>query len=410
MSASVKAETCLRSPKFGQISGLRGRILPHHPRVDWITQAALGAWIGELMMRKRLGNRALAWGALFGVMPELLEWLASPVLDTARELACRRALAHSLPIMALGSWAIAQGLAKLWKREKISKQNAAIFVFAVWSAHVLVDCFSTEGAALLWPLLAKRFTINILYPVDFLFTVPLLAGVLWLAFLKEQKPKKSRSKKPTPPSKRKKIYQWSLGLSAGYALCAMGMKWIASSGFEADLARRGTKFVRRMESPTPYNILLWRAVVDRGDEFWVGYCTVFERHDTPVRWPVYPKGSEALAKVADLRETKTLISVTDGWWLARPNIKGAWLGDIRFCETRVWGSKKDAVDSRLAVSWLIDSKKDGDRLREIFPGLSAPGDLMRMGKRITGDRESWEANPRLAGVEGSLPEFLPVEE
>ena len=54
------------------------------------------------MMRKRLGNRALAWGALFGVMPELLEWLASPVLDTARELACRRALAHSLPIIALG--------------------------------------------------------------------------------------------------------------------------------------------------------------------------------------------------------------------------------------------------------------------------------------------------------------------
>lgn len=362
------------------------------------------------MMRKRLGNRALAWGGLFGVMPELLEWLASPVLDTARELSCHRALAHSLPVMALGSWAIARGLGKLWKREKISSRDAGTFVFAVWLAHVLVDCFSAEGAALLWPLMSKRFTMNILYPVDFLFTAPLLVSLIWLAFLKEQKPKKSRTGKPAPPSKRKKIYYWGLGLSAGYLLLAIGMKWIASSGFDADLARRGTQFVRRMESPTPCNILLWRSVVDRGDEFWVGYRTVFERRETPVRWTVYLKGSEALAKVADLRETKTLFSVTDGWWLARPNIKGAWLGDLRFCETRIWGSKKDAVDSRLAISWLIDSKKEGDRLREIYPSQGAPGDFMRLSKRIAGDRASWEANPRLAGVEGSLPEFLPVEE
>ena len=59
----------------------------HGRAVDWITQAALGALIGELMMGKRLGNWALAWGALFGMMPELLEVLVSPLLDTARELA-----------------------------------------------------------------------------------------------------------------------------------------------------------------------------------------------------------------------------------------------------------------------------------------------------------------------------------
>ncbi|MEO5914318.1 MAG: metal-dependent hydrolase [Luteolibacter sp.] len=378
--------------------------------MDWITQAALGALIGELMMGKRLGKLALAWGALFGVMPELLELFFSPVLDTARELACRRALAHSLPLMALGSWGIAHGLAKLWKREKISKGEAGLFVFAVWSAHVLVDCFSTEGSALLWPLLSKRVTFDFLYRIDFLFTAPLLVTAVWLVFINEQKPKKTRGKKIAPVSKRKKICYWGLGLAAGYALLACGMKFIASSGFDADLARRGTKFSRRMESPTPFNFLLWRSVVDRDVELWVGYRTIFERHDTPVRWTIYPKGADALAKVADLRETKTLTSVTDNWWIARPNIKGAWLGDLRFCETRTWGSRKDAVDSRLAISWLIDTKHDGDHLREIFPNESAPGDLMRMGRRITGDREAWEANPRLAGAEGSLPEFLPVEE
>jgi hypothetical protein len=33
-----------------------------------------------------------------------------------------------------------------------------------------------------------------------------------------------------------------------------------------------------------------------------------------------------------------------------------------------------------------------------------------MALRIGGDRTAWEANPRLAGVTGSLPEFLAVEE
>ncbi len=362
------------------------------------------------MMGKRLGKRALAWGALFGVMPGWLEWVASLVLDTARELACHHALAHSLPLMALGSWGIGRGLAQLWKREKINRSDAGIFVFTVWAVHVLTDCLATEGAALLWPFLAKRVAFHLLYPIDLLFTGPLLVSVLWLAFLKEPPLKKSRGKKPPPPSVRGKLRNWGLGLCAGYLLLALGMKFIASSGFDGDLARRGTKYQRRMESPTPYNFLLWRSVVDLGDEFRVGYRTVFEKHDSPVRWTVYPKGAEALAKVADLRETQTLTSITDGWWLARPHIKGAWLGDLRFCETRIWGSKKDAVDSRLAASWLIDAKNDDHRLREIVPSQAAPGDLMRMGQRITGDRASWEANPRLAGVEGSLPEFLPVEE
>lgn len=363
------------------------------------------------MMGKRLGNRALAWGALFGILPELLELLVSPVLDTARELAWGRGMSRSLVIMALGSWGIAQGLAKLWKREKISKAQAGAFVFAVWAAHAIVDCFTVEGAALLWPVMDKRVAFNFLDHLDFLFTGPLVVAVVWLAFLREPVAKKSRAKKSAPPSKRRKLCYLGLGLSAAVALLAVGMKFVASAGFDADLARRGTQYVRRMESPTRFNVLLWRSVVDRGGEFWVGYRSVFERRDSPVRWTIYPKGDGALVKVATLRETKTLASISDGWWLARPHAKGAWLGDLRFPESRIWGSKKGMVDSRLAFSWVIDSSEKRDHLRSISPDRESTGDyLQRMAARVFGNRETWEANPRLAGVAGSLPEFLPVVE
>ncbi|MBC7981025.1 MAG: metal-dependent hydrolase [Armatimonadetes bacterium] len=379
--------------------------------MDWITQAALGALIGELMMGRRLENRALAWGALFGILPELLEGIVSPLLDIARELECRRALGHSLGVMALGSWGIAQGLAKIWKREKISKAQAGVFVFAVWWVHVLVDCFSVEGAALLWPVSHNRLAFSFLYPVDFLFTAPLVVTVVWLIFLRDPPAKKSRSKKQEPPLKRRKLCFWGLGLSAGYAIFALGMKFVASAGFNADLARRGTTFGRRMESPTPYNIVLWRSVVDRESEFWVGYRNIFESHATPVRWTVYPKGGDALTEVAGMRETKSLIRFTEGWWIARPNAEGGWVGDLRIQESRKWGSKKGMVDSRLGISWIIDVSAKRDHLREITPETMNSNDsLRRMAARAFGYRANWEANPRLAGVQGSLPEFLPVEE
>lgn len=384
----------------------------HGRAVDWITQAALGALIGELMMGRRMGNRALAWGAFFGLMPEMLEGLVSTLLNTAWGLMCGRGLGHSLAMVALGSWGFAYGLEKLWKPEKIGRKEAGLFVFTVWSVHVLADCFSSEGVALLWPLSGTRVAFHFLPRVDFLFTAPLVVAVVWLLCLREVKPKKkTRGKKSAPqPSKRRKLCGWGIGLSVGYALLAIGMKFVASAGFDADLARRGTKFARRMESPTPFNILLWRSVVDRGSEFWVGYRTIFENRETPVRWTVYPKSPDNLNAVAAMRETKTLTTLTDGWWLARPYAKGAWLGDLRYPESRVWGSKKTMVDSRLGQSWVINPTLKNDHLRSFSTNNDDAGDYFkRLASRIAGNHESWEANPRLVTA-GSLPEFLAVEE
>lgn len=314
-------------------------------------------------------------------------------------------------VMALACWGISKGLEKLWKREKIRRAEAAWFVAAAWGGHLLVDCLTVEGAALFWPVSSQRVSFHLLHSGDFLVAIPLFAAVVGLAILPEPMLKKTRGKKAPPPSKRGRVCRWGLGLSAGYVVLAAGMKVVVSAGFDADLARRGTKFERRLESPAPSNILLWRSLVDRGDDFLVGYRSVFEFHSTPVRWTVYPKGAEALASVAEMRETKTLVAFTDGWWISRPHAKGAWLGDLRMPEIRTWGSKKGMVDSRLAASWIINATATDDALTAISPDTTGTGDSFgRMARRTFGNREIWEANPRLAGVRGSLPEFLAVEE
>jgi hypothetical protein len=69
------------------------------------------------------------------------------------------------------------------------------------------------------------------------------------------------------------------------------------------------------------------------------------------------------------------------------------------------------VDSRLSFSWNVLPQEDGDRLHPLYPSrTNANETLKRMALRIAGKRDAWEATPRLAGVTGSLPEFLAVEE
>jgi inner membrane protein len=347
--------------------------------------------------------------AFFGILPGF-EAILAGLLDTARELAAERGASHSLVLMALGSWGMAQGLAKIWAREKITKGQAGAFVFGVWAVHVLVDCFSVEGAALFWPISQKRVAFGFLNSGDWFFTIPLVLAVLCLVIYKEPAVKKTRGKAAAPPSRRRRRFYWGVGASLLYALAGLALKFWVSAGFEQDLTRRGSQYQRQMESPAHFNVFLWRSVVDRGDQLWVGYRSVFEMPSTPVRWTVYPKGDPALAGLANLRETKTLMAVTDGWWLARPHAKGAWVGDLRLPEFRTWGSKKGMVDSRLADSWVVDPKSQGDRLRRSYMDQVGAGDYVkRMLARTVGKRESWEANPRLAGVP-SLPEFLSVEE
>ena len=368
--------------------------------MDSLTHAVLGAALGELLLGRRLGNRALAWGALCGTLPDM-DALLLPLLGTANQLWWHRGPSHSLLVMIAASWALAPWLAKLWQRDKISRAQAGWFVFTIWGTHVLIDCCTVYGTSVAWPMTAHRVAFNHLFIIDLLFTLPMLVAVVWLALL--------RTKKQLP--KRRRLNAWGLGLAAGYLLLSVGMKFVAAAGFDADLARRGVTYQRRMEAPTPFNILLWRSVVERGDEFWVGYRSVFEWHSTPVRWTVYPQGQAALAGLVDLREVQTLQWFTDGWWIARPHAKGVWIGDLRFDESRSWGDKKGMVDSRLAFAWNLTPNVPGERLQPIYSVRPHPGDtLLRMAARLIGQRAAWEANPRLAGVTGSLPEFLAAKE
>jgi len=59
--------------------------------MDSFTQIALGAAVGEAVLGKKVGNRAMVWGAVGGTIPDL-DIIANFVTDEMTALAFHRAI------------------------------------------------------------------------------------------------------------------------------------------------------------------------------------------------------------------------------------------------------------------------------------------------------------------------------
>ena len=368
--------------------------------MELIAYAAVGAVVGELMLGKRLGNRAMGWGALCGLLP-LVFVVLSPFLDTAGRMWWHRGPGYSLLAAAVAAWLLARPLGKLWKRDKITPQRAGLFVFAVWATHVLLACFDATGAALMWPFSGRRVAFGHLHWGDPLVTLPLVACVVWMAFLRKPKQRKMR----------RRALGWGIGLCGGYVAFTVAMKLTASAGFAADLAERGVDSGARVVIPEPFTALAWRAVVDRGDELWVGRRTVFQWRSTPVRWIIYPRVTGEVEGFADEREVRRFRAHAGRYWIARPHNRGLWMADLRAGELRVFEARDPMVDHRMVEAWNFEPQAPKDRLIPAHagrPGMIAG--LRETGMRIIGREAGAELVPRLAGVPGQFPEVLGVAE
>lgn len=379
------------------------------PPVDSLTQAALGAVVGGLVLGRPLGRRALAWGALFGTLPDcdaVFEWL----LPTAWGLVMHRGISHSLIVMALATWLLAKPMAKRWKKDKVTPQRAAWFVFLALGTHVLIDVFTVYGTGVLDPFPVHRLSTDNLFIIDPLFTIPLLVAIVIGLFVQPKEWKKGKGIRAAA---------WCLGISGFYVLLSFAAKVSVSRDVAADLARRGVACERRMEAPTPFNILLWRTLVERPGEIWVGHRSVFDAADQPIRWTVIPKGEAVVEKHAGAREVKIVTWFSKGWWIARETADGIWLADLRFGEMRSWDERGLALRPRFAWEFsphakgerlrTIDLEKDRDSLIE-SRGKRLRRDgvemMRRIGRRISGETEAWDGNARLIGPVLALQEHL----
>ena len=62
--------------------------------MDSVSQIVLGAAVGEAVLGKRLGNKAMFWGAVGGTIPDL-DIITKPLMSEIDSLAFHRGISHS---------------------------------------------------------------------------------------------------------------------------------------------------------------------------------------------------------------------------------------------------------------------------------------------------------------------------
>ena len=118
--------------------------------MDSLTQVVLGASVGELILGKKLGNKALLWGAIAGTIPDL-DVLASPFMDMVGELTFHRSITHSFLFAVIVSPLLGLLLARLYKKDNASWQEWGWLFFWGFVTHALLDSCTTWGTQLFWP-------------------------------------------------------------------------------------------------------------------------------------------------------------------------------------------------------------------------------------------------------------------
>lgn len=107
--------------------------------MDSITQITLGAAVAEVVAGKKLGNRAILWGAVAGTIPDL-DIISNLFMDDVDSLAIHRGFSHSFVFAILGAFGFA------WIVDKIySSSYHKYFGALAWGALFLAIFFGINA-------------------------------------------------------------------------------------------------------------------------------------------------------------------------------------------------------------------------------------------------------------------------
>jgi inner membrane protein len=232
--------------------------------MDTVTQALLGAAVGQACFSHRLGRRAALWGAVGGVLPDL-DVLAVAVDGPFAEFKYHRGVTHSLwfgPVVgpALGwlSWRYQR-----WRGRSDPGPLWAwmgLFVMALFT-HPLIDVFTVYGTQLFAPFSVERVAWNALGIVDPIYSGILVAGLV-AAYLWRHRGARARTAAFA-----------ALALSWAYMFYGVWLNDRAASDVRAMLAADGYRGAVVRVYPTILQPYLRRVVVRTDAEVLVGLYT-----------------------------------------------------------------------------------------------------------------------------------------
>ncbi|WP_308992406.1 metal-dependent hydrolase [Mariniflexile litorale] len=280
--------------------------------MDSLTQIVLGAAVGEAILGKKAGNKAMLYGAIAGTIPDL-DVFASYFTDTVSALAIHRGFTHSIVFSLL----FAPILAWIVSRYETFKNFKSWFWLFFWSfvTHPILDAHTTWGTQLFWPF-DLRLAFKTIFVIDPLYTLPFLVFLI-LAM---------RQKRTS--EKRRFYNKMGLIISTSYLILTFLLKWMAFIQFESALKTQNIDYLEIDTRPSPLNTILWSVNVQTEDAYLLGNYSFFDTQ--PIPFESYTKNHELLGDLVENESVKRMIAISEGWYTINKKDDTLYFNDLRF--------------------------------------------------------------------------------
>lgn len=247
--------------------------------MDSITQAALGAAIGESMFGKKVGAKASVAGAAIASLPDL-DVILYLLYDKLEMLSIHRGLSHSIVFSILGAFLLAFILSKIKGFRKIEFRRLLTFSWLALFTHMLLDTFTAYGTQLLLPFSDSRLSLDSINVVDPVYTLPLLIGL----FL-------SLRKKTSNPN-RSTFNNYGLIISSIYLMLTLFHKQIVETNIENRLQQNTIAYQSLLTMPVGSGNIRWYGVAKTTDSIFMLQYHLFK--DAPKEPESFPINDELL--------------------------------------------------------------------------------------------------------------------
>ncbi|WP_150452340.1 metal-dependent hydrolase [Arenibacter lacus] len=322
--------------------------------MDSLTQIVLGAAVGEAVLGKKVGNKAMLYGAIAGTIPDL-DILANYFTDTVSAIEWHRGISHSVFFSLLFAPVFGWLIYKLERKQAASWKDWSRLMFWGLFTHPLLDAFTTWGTQLFWPFNYK-VAFQSIFVIDPLYTLPFLVFLIMAMVQKKDSPKRAR------------YNRLGLMVSTTYLGITLLLKGMAYMKITQNLEDQGIAYEQMTVRPAPFNTILWAANIDVGDAYLIGNYSFFDQQ--PIQFSRYPKNHELLGDLASQDKIGRLQNITEGWFTIVDNNGELFFNDLRFGLMSL-----EAEEERFAFSYKLTPLED-DVLVEETPKLKRDAKLL----------------------------------
>ncbi|MEQ8359044.1 MAG: metal-dependent hydrolase [Cytophagales bacterium] len=264
--------------------------------MDILTQMVLGGAVSSQILKSEAPRKAILLGGIIAAIPDLDMFLMFNVNDY-EELILHRSFSHAiLPFLLLSF------LLVFFNRFFPLLKNTGNFrlfscIFLVLLSHALLDCLTTWGTQLFWPL-DTRIATQSIFVIDLIYSVSLGAG-LALLFVFQNK------------NWAFKTNRWTLLLSCTYLTMLLAYQEYFKGLIREEA--RSDEVLRVATQPVLFKPFKYRAVIEHTDTFYVSRKAISIFQIEEIDYYAIPRNRKYFIEISELIDLYPLFNLSRGY-------------------------------------------------------------------------------------------------